>query len=341
MKRMIGIISACAVIAVLATSALASQAKPAEQQTINVPPEEAKAYEPIEKALTADDAITAAKAFMEKYPKSAALPQVEIAVFNKIVDLPKDDKRAALTATYTQMFAGTALAADLDYSLLSYWLDKSDFTKASAIIDAYSAKHPDDIRSQVVGLSVAIDALKKQNPSLIAWGTAHGAKAIAQFEGTTMPSGFKDDAEWKAYRATNEPVTYQSYGIIGLVTGDDAMAGANFRKAIAINASDPFNYMLLANVEEGKYDTLAKQFNDQPDKKAPDAVKIMDAANAQMDEVIKLLAKAVALADGSTNPQYQAILAQARPALEAKYKQRHNNLNGLDALIKSSKTPQP
>ena len=54
------------------------------QGTINVSPEEKKAYEPIEQAATAADALTAAKAFMEKYPTSAALPQIEIAVYNKI-----------------------------------------------------------------------------------------------------------------------------------------------------------------------------------------------------------------------------------------------------------------
>jgi len=338
-KRTIGIVGIFAVVALVATTAFAYQAKPDQKDTINVPPEEAKAYEPIEKALTPEEALTAAKAFIAKYPKSAALPQVEIAVFNKIIDTPKDDKRLANIEAFKQTFPASALGLDLDYSMISYWLEKSDFAKINGIIDAYLVKHPDDVRANFLGLSVAIDALKKQDGSLVASGKAHGAKAIAVFEGTALPSGFKDDAEWKAWKTTNEPVAYQSYGIIGLVTGDDAMAGANFQKAIAVNAADPFNYMLLANVEEGKYDALAKKFNDAPDKKAPDAVKMMEAANAQMDEVIRLLAKAVALADGSTNPQYQAILAQAKPALEAKYKQRHNNLNGLDAMIKAAKAP--
>src|SRR5215203_3247804 len=74
------------------------------QGGITVPPDELKAYQPIEKAATAAEAITLAKDFIAKYPKSAALPQVEIAVYNKIQESPKDDTRVANTAAFEAMY---------------------------------------------------------------------------------------------------------------------------------------------------------------------------------------------------------------------------------------------
>jgi len=323
------------ILGVLAAPSMASrvQEKPT---TINVPPEEAKAYEPIAKATTPDEVIAAAKDFIAKYPKSAALPQVEIAVFNKIVDSPKDEKRVANTETFKQMFPTSERGLELERGLVDYYIQKGDLASIKRVSEAYLAKHPDDVVTHYLMLRIAVDALKRQDASLLSAGKEHGKRAIEMLEATTRPATFPTDADWQKYKAENLELAYQSYGIIGLASGDMTMAVDYLTKATTAGPADPLNYLFLASIKEGEYQELAQKFNALPDKKSPDAQKAMDAANAKIDEVIPLLAKAVVLSEAK--PEYAAINQQARPALEDRYKQRHNGkLDGLDAVLKAAR----
>lgn len=328
------------VLSAILFGAAASRAeqKPAETQgSINVPPEELKAYQPIEKATTPEAAMAAADAFLKKYPTSAAVPQVEIAVFNKIIASPKDEKRVGYNAAFRTMYPASKLNADLDYSMSAYWLEKGDFAQVIKVSEEFATAYPDDIRPHVQILGVGVEALKKQDQSLKNVAKTHGATAISMFEGTTRPGGFKDDAEYQAYKQTNLDVVYQQFGIIALIDGDDAAASANFAKAVAHNPSEPFTYLLIASIESGKYDALAKQYNSIIDKNTPAAQKKLEEVNAQTDREMLILAKAIAYSEGSTNQQYQAVNQQARAALTVKYKVRHGSLDGMDALIKGAK----
>ena len=329
------LIRAAAVAAVLATPSLA--APPVQDQgTINVPPEEATAYAPIEKAATVDESIAAAKAFIAKYPKSAALPQVEIALYNKIVATPKDDKRLAYNASFREIFPASDRNADLDRSMVDYYIAKGDMATIAKVSEAYLVKHPDDVTTHYLLLRIAVDGLKRQDGSMLQSGQTHGKRAIELLEGATPPVGFKDPAEWQKYKDENLGLAYQSYGIIGLATGDSAMASTYLTKATVASPTDPLNFLFLASLKENEYEALAKQFNAMPDRKSADAKKVLESANAKVDEMIPLYAKAFVLSENK--PEFAPINTNAKQGLEEHYKQRHDGkLDGLDAVLKTAR----
>jgi hypothetical protein len=329
------LIRAAAVAAVLATPSLAAPFVQ-DKGSINVPPEEASAYAPIEKAATVEESIAAAKAFIAKYPKSAAMPQVEIAVYNKIIASPKDEKRLAYNASFRELFPTSDQNLDLDRSMVDYYLSKNDMASINKVSEAYLAKHPDDVTTHYLLLRLAVDGLKRQDGSMLQSGQAHGKRAIELLESSTPPPGFKDPTEWQKYKDENLGLAYQSYGIIGLATGDNTMATTYLTKATVASPSDPLNFLFLASLREGEYEALAKQFNGMPDRGSADAKKVLDSANAAVDAMIPLYAKAVVLSENK--PEAAQINANAKQALEEHYKQRHNgSLDGLDAVLKTAR----
>lgn len=326
------------VIGASAVGAAAQATGGAAQGTITVTPEEEKAYRPIEAAKTVDESFVAAKAFMAKYPKSAALPQVEIAVYNKIVNMPKDETRLVATKTFKETFPASDLGLDLDRTMAEYYLNKGDFKMLDTVCEQYLAKHPDDVRTHYLLLRVAVDALKKQDGSLVATGKLHGEKAIAIFEAAARPADFATDAEWAAFKTENLALAYQSYGLIGLVSGDSASATTYITKATTVAPTDAFNYFLLANILDGDYEVAAKAYNDKIDKTSADAKAKLEAAGAAKDKVIEMLLKAVAHSQGKQDPASQQILGQAMAMLEQGWKLRHNGkLDGLADAIKAAK----
>ena len=335
MKILVIVAAFAALLGAPAATARGAQA-PGSQGTINVSPEEAKAYEPIEKAATPDEALAAAKAFMAKYPKSAALPQVEIAVYNKIVDSPKDEKRLASIAAFKQTFPASDRGLDLERTMVDYYLAKGDLAEIKRISDAFLAKHPDDVRTHYLLLRIAVDGLKRNDGSMLAAGKTHGQRAIAILEAPTRPVDFKDDAEWQTFKTESLGLAYQSYGIIGLATGDGTMANEYITKATTVSPADPLNYFFLANLREAEYAAIAEKFNAMADKSTEPAKQQLASANAKMDEVIKLLAKTVVLSENK--PELKQILDQAKPAFEERYRQRHGGkLDGAEDLLKAAR----
>jgi hypothetical protein len=332
------LIRAAAVAAVLTTPSLAAP-RAQNQGTINVPPEEASAFAPIEKAATVDESIAAAKAFIAKYPKSAAMPQVEITVYNKIVDSPKDEKRLANIAVFKEMFPTSDRGVDLDRSMVEYYLSKNDSASIARVGEAYLVKHPDDVTTHYLLLRVAVDGLKHQDASMLQSGQTHGKRAIELLESATPPAGFKDPADWQKYKDENLGLAYQSYGIIGLATGDNATAVTYLTKATVASPTDPLNFLFLASMKEGEYEALAKQFNGMPDRSSADAKKVLETANAKVDEMIPLYAKAFVLSENK--PEFAAINTNAKQGLEEHFKQRHGGkLDGLDEVLKTAREPK-
>lgn len=307
-----------------------------EQGQITVPPEELKAYEPVRTAATVDEVIAAARAFAAKYPQSAALRQVEIDVYNKIIAMPRDASRLPHMAAFKELFPASERTLELEYALTPLYLEKGDYKEIYRIGEAFLARHPNDVETHYLLLRVAVDALKKGDTTYVATGKTHGARAIELFAGSERPARFRDDAEWQAYKTENYPLAHQSLGLIGLASGDLELGRDQLTKAIAVNPNDPLNYFFLASVHNDEYTRIAQTFNKMADKSSPEAKKTLEEANAKMDEVIAMLAKAVAYAQGT--PQEAAIVQQARPMLEESYKHRHDGkLDGLDEMIKAAK----
>ncbi|MBK6316585.1 MAG: hypothetical protein IPF53_20450 [Blastocatellia bacterium] len=309
---------------------------PATQGTINVPPEELKAYGPIKAAKTVDETFKAAAAFTAKYPKSAAVAQIPYDLAAAIEKTPKDEARLAINERFKQTFPGHELGLELDRRMADYYLDKGDLASLMKVCDAYLAKHPDDTRTHYLMLRVSVDALKKNDSSHLPSGKEHGAKAIALLESPTRTADFVTDAEWTAFKAENLALAYQSYGLIALVTGDAPGASSYITKASEVAPTDPFNFFLLANIRYSDYEVAAKAFNDKIDKTTDDAKKKLEVANAAQDQVIAVLLKSVALSEGKQ--EYAGVYAQANGMLEDMWKGRHGGkLDGLADAVKAAK----
>jgi hypothetical protein len=310
-------------------------AVPAFAQSITVPPEELKAYEAVRDAADADAALAAAKAFAEKHPKSAALAQVEIDVYNKLVESPRGAERLPRIAAFKQLFPASDRGLDLEMGMMAHYFETGNHAEIFRVGEAVLAKRPDDVEAHYLLLRAAVDALKQNNTSYVAKGKAHGTRALELFAQAGVPPRFSSDAEWQAFRTERLPLTHQSMGLIGLATGDAALASEYLPKAIEGSPSDPLNYFFLANLRYLEYTAIAQRYNSMGDKSGPDAKKALDDANAKVDDAIDLLAKTVVLADA--NPQHAALATQARSMLEENWKQRHGGkLDGLDAKIKSA-----
>lgn len=319
-------------IAILFVASIAS----AQEQSITVPPEELKAYEPIRDAQTFDAAIAAARTFFEKYPNSAAKPQIEIDLFNRIVDSPRDASRLEKIAAFKTLFPQSERLADLEFGMLGYYFEQSDYPKIFSAGEAFLTKHPNDVEAHYLLLRAAVDALKSNNTSYVAKGKEHGMRAVELLNQPTRPERFSTDAAWTTFKSESLPLAYQSLGLIGLATGDGALAGEYLQKAVDSNPADPLNFFFLANYRYMEYNALAERFNAMGDRQSDEAKKMLDDANAKVDEVIRLLVKTVAISEA--DPRFAPIAQQARPMLEESYKQRHDGkLDGLDTMIKAEK----
>lgn len=303
---------------------------------INVTPEEAKAYEPIEKAATPDAALTAAQAFMAKYPKSAALPQVEIAVYNKILDAPADEKRISLIGSFKQAFPASDRTIQLERTMVDYHTKAGQEAEARRILTAYTTKFPDEVDTHFDLLFIAAQALQRGDDSQLKAGIEHGRRAIELLEPAAKPATFVDDAQWTTYRTGNRPKARQFLGLLLFASGDASGAEATLNEAIAIDANDPQTYSILAALRQTEYVDAAQKFNASPDKKSPEAQQALEKANGALDRLLMTLAKFVVLAEA--RPEYKGAAPTMRAELEDLYKQRHGGkTDGLDGLLKAAR----
>lgn len=331
---------AAAIAAFVFASAFTATARPvqggAPQGSIDVPPEELKAYGPLKAAKTADEAFAAAAAFTAKYPKSAALAQAPYDVAAAIEKAPKDAARLAAVEKFKQTFPGHDLGLELDRRMADYYLEKGDLSGLMKVCAAYLVKFPDDTRTHYLMLRVAVDALKKGDNSHLASGKEHGAKAIALLESTARPADFTTDAEWTKFKGENLAAAYQSYGLIALVSEDFAGASSYITKSSEVAPADPFNYLLLSSIRYSDYVAAAKAYNARIDKTTAEAKQKLEAANLALDAVIAVLVKAVVLSEGKA--EFAGVYAQANGLLEDNWKQRHGgSLDGLADAVKAGK----
>lgn len=333
MKKAILLAALLAVVA-LGTTPIAATAHPQDSNAeIKLKPEEYKAFEAIKNAATVGDAFAAAKAFATTYPNSPAIDAAEEEVYVKILAAPLDAKRIEHIAAFKTQYPASKRITELEMNSVDYYIQQGNFAEVSRIGEASLAKKPDDIHVHVLLLRIAVDALKRQDQSLVPAGKKHGEKAIAMFEAPTRPAGFATDEEWTEFRMRNESISYQSMGIISFAYGNQPGAASMFEKAITADTKDPLNYFFLANIRLTEYDAIAQEFNAMPNHSSPEAKKKLDDAGVKQDEAIALLIKTVALSDAA--PQIQQT---ARPVLEEQYKLRHSGkLDGLQDLITKAK----
>jgi hypothetical protein len=123
--------------------------------------------------------------------------------------------------------------------------------------------------------------------------------------------------------------------IVAFVQQNGAEAQSDLEKAMKLNPSDPFNYVLLGSLRNDEYQRAAQSHKGMPD--GPAKEEMFKKATGLMDQIIDTYAHAVALSEGK--PGYEKLHDQVLQDLTAYYKYRHqNSTEGLQQLIDKYKS---
>ena len=213
--------------------------------------------------------------------------------------------------------------------LLNAYINAKRIDEAFSFAEKALAKNPNDITTLAHVTLVGADQAKQRNGKFVPQSQQYGARAIQIIESGNKPASMTDES-WKEYQTRWLPQLYQVSGMLSLMSGNAAEAKTRLEKSASLNANDPFTFYLLGSIHNEEYQKLAETFQKQSAGPLKDSM--LKEAQAKMDEIIELWARAIGLSQG--NAQYQSFAEQLRPELEGYYKYRHaGSTNGLDELI--------
>jgi Flp pilus assembly protein TadD len=313
---------------------LAGTTATAQDKPAKVSDGELKASAAVESAVDANARMLAAEAFVKKYPKSSLRKKVFDRITDQVYDENDATKRLALAQKAVTIFTTDSEVATFKPAIVDAFIKLERLDEAFNEGVAVLTKNPDDIQI-LVNLAIAgVEQAKKGNGKFVPQSKQYGLKAIEQIEADKKPAEM-EDAAWTKFKATL-PQLYQETGIISLMQQDSADAQARLEKARTLNPADPFNYVLLANIVNNEYQTVAQTFQKMFDGKAKEDMRVK--VTQLMDKVIDLYAHAIALSEGK--PGYERLHEQTLKDMTPYYMYRHNNsTEGMQKLIDSYKLP--
>jgi len=273
--------------------------------------------------------VAAATEFVKKYPKSTQRAVVSDFVAGEVGKEPDAAKRVTQLESLAAAFNQPADADIIDPFLAYAYIQASRADDAFRVAAGDLGRKPDDITVLTQMTLFGIEQAKKGNQKFVQQSQQYGAKAIELYEQDKKPAKM-DDATWQDGKKKWLPQLYQSVGFVEMATGNKDGAVAKLQKAVSLNPSDPFNYVLLGSIVDEEYRKLAEQFKTM--SAGPLKDETLKAAQGKMDEVVDFFAHAVALSEGVA--QYEKLHDQILSDLQTYYKYRHNNtLDGLQQLL--------
>jgi hypothetical protein len=300
-----------------------------------VPEAERQAAMKIQAALDIPAKFQAASEFIQQYPKSALRPRVAATMAEQIDQVTDQAQKITLAENFLTIFKETREVAMITPLLVEAYLRADRIDDCFRVGSAWLEKSPEDAIMLTQLALIGIDQVKRSNAKFAAQSQQYGTRAITLLEGDKK-SETMTDMQWGEYKTRWLPQLYQSMGILALVSGNRADAKAKLDQAVALNANDPFTYVMLGGLVNEEYQEMAGKFKAMAEGAAKD--EMLKQIQAKIDEIIGFYAQAIALASG--NPQYQQLHDQIRPDLEAFYKYRHNgSTDGLQQLIDKHKKP--
>ncbi|HLL72459.1 MAG TPA: hypothetical protein VK363_13540 [Pyrinomonadaceae bacterium] len=303
--------------------------KEKQKKPPTVPEPELKAAKAIEAAADVPAMFVAANEFLQKYPKSPLRPQLAPLMADRISRIEDPAQRIAQSEAYLKMFTAPGDAELVNPYLLSAYTSANRLDEAFALAATALDKDPDPVAAMINLARAGLAEARNQNMKYAAQSKQYGLRAIELIEGDRKPAAVSD-ATWAGYKTQQLPQLYQWIAMISLAGGDKADAKARLTRAIALNPTDPNNYVLISNIANDEYQRLAQEHKAAPAGAGKD--EMLKKAEAQMDEVIDAYAHLMALTEGQA--QYEAMRVGLKADLEAYYKYRHNgSLDGLQALI--------
>lgn len=294
---------------------------------------ERKAIEKINTGANPEAKMKAAGDFLKKHAKSSMRPRVATYVANEITRVSNRQQRASLIQNYMSLFNLVEEGDQVRPQLIEDLLEAAKFDQALGEASQYLARNPDDVP---VHISVAWAGAKQvQNqaasPKLVEAANLSSAKAVEMMEADQRPARFTPE-DWTTYRDSWLYRLYQARGLMLYTANDKAQAKENLEKSAGLEPYDPSTLMMLVNITNEEYQTLAQQY--QKEKKE----ELLTKALERMDEVIEWLARAVAATDGKE--ELKTVNQSSRENLEAYYSFRHEGkTDGLKALIDKFRRP--
>jgi hypothetical protein len=298
---------------------------------------ESKAAMKVQSATDPNAKIQAAAEFIKKYPKSTLRTKVVLHVAGEINKLPTPAEKIPLLENMLTTFKEPADADAIAPILLDAYIRSEPSRSDDALRAANSilARNPNDLTTLTQLAIMGVNEAKKGNAKFVQQSQQAGQKAIEVIEAGKKPDNM-DDARWNEYQTKWLPQLYQSTALLAMMTGGSENARARLEKAVALNASDPFNYYLLGSLVNDEYQKLAEQHKTL--SAGPLKDEVLKQAQAKIDEVIGYYARTVALSEG--NPSYQKLHDQVLSDLKQYWSYRHaGSSDGLQQYINQYKKP--
>jgi tetratricopeptide (TPR) repeat protein len=316
----------------MSTAPLTVNAQQAKPQT-KAPESEMKAAAAINSAPDPAAKLTAAEAFVKKYPKSVLRPEVAQSLTNEIGRVTDAAQRLALGERFLKTFSGDAESERIRGVVID------EYVRANRPDDAFSlgasilAKQPENLAVLSALAMVGTDEARKQNPKHVAQSLQYGLKAIELIEANKKPATM-DDASW-TFQQSLLPALYVDMGALAMASGKPAEAKPRLEKAIQLKPTDPAAYVFLGGVIDDEYRVVAESY--QAMKEGPEKQATLKKATDLMDKVIDLYAHALGAA--ADKPDYKKMYDEVLALVTPYYRYRHNSTAGLQALIDKYKTP--
>lgn len=290
---------------------------------------EQKALAKIESAPDVAAKLAAAGEFVKKYPKSSLRSKVVSYVTQEVNKIQDGAQRITQLESMQTVFKDPSDAGIIEPILVDSYFSANRVDDAFRVAAAHLAKNPNDVAVLTQTMIEGVEQAKKSNSKYVPQSQQYGAKAIELIESGKKPDTF-DEARWAEYKTRWLPTLYRSLGMLSIMAGNKADARAKLDKAVSLDATEPFSYVLLGTLVNEDYQQLAQQHKTLTPGPLRDT--LLKQAHTKLDEVIDLYAHAIGLAQG--NAAYQQLHDQLLQDLQAYYKYRHNgSLNGLQELI--------
>ncbi len=290
--------------------------------------EEAKAANAVNSAPDVAAKLVAADAFIKKYPKSNVRGKVADYVVGQIEMLADAAQRLAQAESFQKVFTLDKEKEAIQPVLILAYIQAKRVDEAFSLAASVLAKHPEDVGVLTQMAIAGTEEVKRQNRKYAVQTQQYGLKAIEIIEANTKPATL-DDTVWNNLKAML-PRLYQSMGILAMVGGNLSEAKIRLERSVALDPSEPFNYVLLGSMLNDEYQQLAQSHKSMPEGKQKE--ETLKKATDVLDRVIDLFARAVGASQG--RQEYQQLHIQILQDLTPYYKYRHNgSTEGLQQLI--------
>ena len=319
----------CAFALICLSAVAAAQDK--KDQGPAVSGDERAALEKLVKAQGLEAKTKAAAEYAKKFPKGVKRAEVAGTIANEIYKIQDNNLKIKAAEEYSKMFNQPGEPDLVRPSLIEAYFATNKFDQALDESAKYLEKNPEDVTIHVQITWAGATQTQKQaaSPKLMKAAVDSAAKGAELMEADKKPGWMADD-KWKDYKNSWLWRLYAARAVVLNQNGQKAEAKESAEKAIGLESNDLGTLLLLVNLSNDEYQTIAQKY--QTEKKP----ELMDKALEKMEEVIDWLARGVAACEG--NAQLKATQDQLMDNLKQYYSFRNNGkTEGLQGMVEKYK----